>query len=101
MSLLYGTTVGIIIDNNIILILKSNSDRLLSILLKIMIVGEAIAKLAITVRAQIMEDGVFHVLAWYICSSFAEQAFTLIKGISICGTNSNLAQVHKLASIDW
>ena len=93
--------MGVNADNDVTLALKNNSDRLLSILLKAMIVGEAIAKLAITVRAQIMEDGVFHVLAWYICSSFAEQAFTLIKGISICGTNSNLAQVHKLASIDW
>ena len=59
--------MGVIIDNNIILILKSNSDRLLSILLKIMIVGEAIAKIAIIVKAAIIEDSMSHPFVELTC----------------------------------
>ena len=93
--------MGVIIDNNIILILKSNSDRLLSILLKAMIVGEAITKFVVIVKVKIIEDGVSHVFVQLIYSSFLEQAIALIKGISICGSGTNLTQAYELTRIDW
>ena len=101
MSLLYGTIVGVITNNNIKLVPKNTSDRLLSILLKAMIVGEAITKFVVIVKVKIVEDGVSHVFIQLIYSSFLEQAIALIKGISICGSGTNLAQAYKLTRIDW
>ena len=66
-----------------------------------MIVGEAITKLAIIVKVITGEDGVSHVFIQLIYSSFLEQAIALIKGISICGSGTNLAQAYKLTRIDW
>ena len=57
MSLPYGITASDIVAYNIILLLlKSNSGRLLSIFLKVMIVGEALAKLILIVKAEISVD---------------------------------------------
>ena len=93
--------MGNTVANDAILLLKSNSGRLLSILLKAMIVGEAITKFVVTVKVKIIEDGVSHVFVQLIYSSFPEQAVALIKGISICGSGTNLAQAYKLTRIDW
>ena len=100
MSLPYGTIVGVITNNNIKLAPKNTSDRLLSILLKAMIVGEAITKFVVIVKVKIVEDGVSHVFIQLIYSSFLEQAIALIKGISICGSGTHLAQAYKLTRID-
>ena len=66
-----------------------------------MIAGEAITKFVVIVKAQIFEDGVsrgfVHLTYWL----FAEQAFTLVNGLSICSSGPNSAQAYKLAGIDW
>ena len=93
--------MSVIADNSIIAILKSNSGRLLSILLKVMIVGEAIAKLAIIIKVEIIEDGVSCIFVQLAYSSFSVQAFALVESVSICGSDSNRIQADKLASIDW
>ena len=69
--------------------------------LKTMIAGEAITKFVVIVKAQIFEDGVSHVFVHLTYWLFAEQAFTLVNGLSICGSGTNSAQAHKLAGIDW
>ena len=93
--------MSVISDNNILLILKSNSDKLLSVVLKVMIVSEAIIRLVILVKGKIIENSVCHVFVQLTYSSFSVRAFTLIKGVSICGTDPNPDQAYKLAGIDW
>ena len=85
----------------LLLLLKSNSGRLLSIFLKVMIVGEALAKLIFVVKAEISEDGRSLALARPTYSLFAVHAFVVAKGVNICGTNLSLAQADKLGSTDW
>ena len=101
MSLPYGITASDIVAYNIILLLKSNSGRLLSIFLKVMIVGEALAKLTFVVKAEISEDGRSLAFVQPTYSPFAVQAFAVAKGVNICGTNLSLAQADKLGSTDW
>ena len=93
--------MSVISDNNILLIPKSNSDKLLSVVLKVMIVSEAIIRLVIIVKGKIIENSVCHVFVQLTYSSFSVQAFALIQGVSICGSDSNRIQADKLASIDW
>ena len=74
---------------------------MLSIILKALVVGEAITKLTIIVKAEIFEDGVSHPFVQSKYSSFADRAFVIAKGVSFCSTDSNFAQVSRLAGIDW
>ena len=90
-----------IVVYNIILLLKNDSGRLLSIFLNVMIVGEALAKLILIVKAEISEDGRSLALARPTYSLFAVHAFVVAKGVNICGTNLNLVQANKLGSTDW
>ena len=91
-----------IVAYNIILLLKNDSGRLLSIFLNVMIVGEALAKLILIVKAEISEDGRSLALVQPTYSPFAVQASVLLsKGVNICGTNLNLAQANKLGGTDW
>ena len=53
--------MGNIVANNAILLLKSNSDRLLSILLKAMVMGEAIAKLTLIAKGATIENSMSYV----------------------------------------
>lgn len=66
-----------------------------------MIVGEAIAKLTLIVKAEIMEDGMYHSSVESAHWSFAVQAFVIAKGVNYCGVDSNLPQATKLGGIDW
>ena len=59
--------MSIIINDKLIILLKSSSDRLMSIFLKAMIVGEAIAKIAIIVKAAIIEDSMSHPFVELTC----------------------------------
>ena len=93
--------MGEIDNNNIILLLKSDSGRLLSIFLKAMVMGEAIAKLTLITKGATIENSMSYVFAQSTYSSFAVQAFVFAKGASICDANSNMAQVDGLLSIDW
>ena len=61
MSLPYGITASDNVAYNIILLLKSNSDRLLSIFLKAMVMGEAIAKLTLIVKGATIENSMSYV----------------------------------------
>ncbi|PAV15224.1 hypothetical protein PNOK_0898500 [Pyrrhoderma noxium] len=61
-----------------------NNSRLLSGFLKAMVVGEAIARLAIITKAEIIYD-----------------AFVLVKDTPVCGTDSNVAQINKLVVVEW
>ena len=101
MSLLYGITVGEIDNNNIILLLKSDSGRLLSIFLKAMVMGEAIAKVSLIVKGEIIEDGVSHAFTKSIYLSSAVQAFVITKGVNFCGVDSNVVRANALGVIDW
>ena len=93
--------MSITTNNSIILPFKSSSGRLLSIFLKVMIVGEALAKLILIVKAEISVDGRSHVLVQSTYSPFSVQAFAVAKSVNICATNLSLAQVNKLGGIDW
>ena len=53
--------MGNIFANNAILLLKSNSGRLLSILLKAMVMGEAIAKLTLIAKGATIENSMSYV----------------------------------------
>lgn len=66
-----------------------------------MIVGEAIARLAIITKAEIIYDGVSHASVWPIYWSFVVQAFVLVKDTPVCGTDSNVAQINKLVVVEW
>ena len=66
-----------------------------------MIVGEAITKLAIIVKAEINKDGKSNVFIQSTYSSSADHTFVLINGMRFCGTDSDLAQAFKLMSIYW
>ena len=90
-----------IVAYNIILLLKNDLGRLLSIFLKVMIVGEALAQLIFVVKAEISVDGRSLALARPRYSPFAVQAFVIAKSVNICGTNLNLAQAKKLGDTDW
>ena len=60
-SLPYGITASDIVAYNIILLLKSSSDRLLSIFLKAMVMGEAIAKLTLIVKGATIENSMSYI----------------------------------------
>ena len=53
--------MGNIVANNAILLLKSNSGRLLSIFLKAMVMGEAIAKLTLIVKGATIENSMSYI----------------------------------------
>ena len=90
-----------IVAYNIILLLKNDSGRLLSIFLYVMIVGEALVKLIFIVKEEISEDGRSLALVQPTYSPFAVQAFVIAKSVNICDSNHNLAQDNKIGSTDW